>query len=109
MVSIRWLPEIGSHGVTFHDPVEIFKGDLHFGDPLSAYGRMKHPVMKIQGDANLAPPSYITVNISFTVSSCYISFIEMVSELFYVLFTRPKFMRVDVLSKKYFLKVRVFY
>ena len=69
----------------------------------SIHGRMKHPVTQIiQGVANLAPPSYITVNISFTVSSCYISLTEMVSELSYVLFTRPKFVRVDVLLKNIF-------
>ena len=61
------------------------------------------------GGRQIGAPSYITVNISFTVSSCYISLAETVSELSYVLFTRPKFMRVDVLLKKYFLKVRVFY
>ena len=112
----RWLPETGRHGFYLMTPRNreswgnvswprwnFQRGSPFWRPPISIWQDETSRHENSRG-RQIGDPSYITVNISFTVSSCYLSLTETVPELSYVLFTRPKFVRVDVLSKYIFWK-----
>ena len=70
-----------SHGVMKRDPIEIVKRGLRFGDPLNTWRDKTSRRTNNSRGRQIGAPSYITVNVSFTVSACPILTTETVPKL----------------------------